>query len=177
VVGRAGWEGSRGRRRHMDEDRVNEKPACAAPPEGIWASLEGAARRVSGRHSARPTCGAWKRCPEPVDGGTDHYAGVLRALRDTRQDGWLYVEYDQHVRGPLVDLRTSFITGGLRSRNDSGGPDAEGSADSHYVEPIPLSWGKPETQTWTRRLTPSDIRKDSDVGVASGAVSLPAERR
>jgi sugar phosphate isomerase/epimerase len=34
-------------------------------------------------------------------------AGVLRALRDARWDGWLHVEHDQHERDPLVDLKTS----------------------------------------------------------------------
>jgi sugar phosphate isomerase/epimerase len=34
-------------------------------------------------------------------------ASVLKALRDARWDGWLHVEHDDHVRDPLVDLKTS----------------------------------------------------------------------
>lgn len=34
-------------------------------------------------------------------------AKVLQAIRDTGWDGWIHIEHDQHLRDPLVDLKTS----------------------------------------------------------------------
>jgi inosose dehydratase len=42
-------------------------------------------------------------------------AGVLKALREARWDGWIHVEHDDHLRDPLLDLKESlrFIKGNL----------------------------------------------------------------
>lgn len=42
-------------------------------------------------------------------------ADVLKALKDVGWDGWIHIEHDNHVRDPLVDLKTSidFINANL----------------------------------------------------------------
>lgn len=44
-----------------------------------------------------------------LGGGNNGFdnAKVLRAIKDTGWDGWLHIEHDQHLRDPLVDLKTS----------------------------------------------------------------------